>query len=96
MKRTFISVLTAMFLSMGILKTAHAGSKVVNLQVDGMTTPTCPTLLKAAVSRIKGVKHVQASLENRSATIEYDENITNLEKIQDTIESHVGFATNVK
>jgi copper chaperone CopZ len=96
MKRTFISVLTAMFLLTGLLTTAHAGSKVVNLQVDGMTTPTCPALLKSAVSKIKGVKQVQASLENNSATIEYDENITNLEKIQDTIESHVGFTTNVR
>ena len=98
MKRTFTSILTATCLSLllGFQTTAHAASKVVYLQVDGMTTPTCPTLLKSAVKDIKGVKHVEANLEKKSATIVYDESLISLEKIQNRIKSAVGFTTKVK
>lgn len=65
----------------------------VTLQVDGMTSPTCPVLLKSAVSKIKGVKRVDASLASHSATIEYDEHQTNLDQIRDAIEFQAGFGT---
>lgn len=75
---------------------AQGNTRIVNLLVNGMTSPTCPVLLKSAVKNIQGVKSVQASLENHSATIEFDEEQTSLEKIQDTIEASVGFSTKLK
>ncbi len=83
-------------LSLMFASVAHAAeTKVISLKVNGMTSPTCPTLLKSAVRKIKGVKGVQASLETRSATIEYEEGVTNLQAIQEQIESAVGFTTEV-
>lgn len=95
MKRSFFTVLTGIVLSM-LMTTAFADSRIVSLSVKGMTSPTCPVLLKSAVGKMKGVKKVEASLENHSATIEFDEKVTSLENIQDTIESRVGFSTHVK
>lgn len=68
----------------------------VTLQINGMTSPTCPVLLKSAVSKIQGVKRVDASLESHSATIEYDEHQTNLAQIRDAIEFQAGFGTEIK
>lgn len=84
-------------LAFGLLSYCHAAEyKLVTLQVNGMTTPTCPVLLKSAVSKIKGVKRVEASIEHHSATIEYDDNLTDLVQIQDTIEFQAGFTTDIK
>jgi copper chaperone CopZ len=43
-----------------------------------------------------GVKSVAASLKDHSATIEYDEELTSVDDIQDRIESEVGFSADVR
>lgn len=98
MKQLKTAIITGIFALLITMPTAYAGSatKVVRLNVTGMTSPTCPVLLKSAVRKINGVKNVAASLENNSATIEYDEKVTTLEKIQDTIAQQVGFGTDIK
>lgn len=89
----FIAFLTLFFAS---LNSYASTDKLVNLSVEGMFSNTCPILLKSAVSKIKGVKTVEASLENKSAKIEFDENITSLKNIQETIKTQVGFSTELK
>lgn len=75
---------------------AHAGdNNVVQLQIDGMVSATCPVLLKSAVQKIAGVKRVDASLENNTATIEFDANLTSLRNIRDVIEQQAGFGTHL-
>lgn len=94
MKSTiFISIFVLCVIFTSMSSYAQGSSTVVNLSVDGMVSGTCPMLLKAAVKKIKGVKNVQASLETKSATIEFDENVVTLKDIQKTIEDKVGFST---
>ena len=71
-------------------------NRVVKLNVDGMYTETCPVLLKSAVRKIKGVKNIEASLENKNAVIEFDDTITSLKNIQEVIEQQVGFSTELR
>jgi len=76
--------------------TAHAedaapSSVSVTFDVVGMVTKNCPTLLKAAVSRIDGVEAVEASLQTKSATVTYRPAKTNPEAIRRIIEDRTGF-----
>lgn len=98
MKRTTLYIIFSVivFFNSAAGALAEGKSKVVSLQVSGMISKTCPVLLKSAVRRLKGVKNVSASLENKSATIEFDEKQVSLEKIQDTIEEQVGFSTKLQ
>lgn len=98
MERTINYIIFSLiiFFNLANFANAEGTTRVVNLSVSGMMTRTCPTLLKSAVRKIDGVKHVDASLETRSATIEYDETRTSLDEIQKTIKSKVGFSTRLQ
>lgn len=94
MKTAIFTLFIVLLSSTGVY--AQGDTSVVNLHVDGMYTDTCPTLLKSAVRKIEGVKHVEASLEGKSATIEFDGSMTSLETIQDVIKDQAGFSTALK
>ena len=96
--QTKIILFITTILLLGMINSAAAQNRhtVVKLSVNGMTMPTCPAILKSAVRKIKGVKSVEASLDDHSATIEFDQNVISLENIQDIIESHAGFTTDLK
>lgn len=92
-----ITAFVLFFIGMSTSMSTYASTdKVVTLSVDGMTTDACPVLLKSAVQNIKGVKKVEASLEHKSATVEFDEKLTSLDNIQNIIETQVGFSTRLK
>jgi copper chaperone CopZ len=97
MKTKALILLCTLILATGGSTLARAAqSKVVQLQIGGMTSAACPVLLRSAVSRMPGVKSVAASLKDHSATIEYDEELTSVDDIQDRIESEVGFSADVR
>jgi mercuric ion binding protein len=64
---------------------------VATFAITGMATPSCPLLVKTAVGQMKGVKSVEADLESRSARVEYDEAVTNPQKILEVIKDKTGF-----
>ena len=72
---------------------AETKLRVVKLDVSGMSSPACPKILASAVKRLQGVKTVNASLEQHRATIEFDDSLTSLKTIQDTIYLQAGFST---
>ena len=59
-----------------------AAEKTVKLSVPGMTCPSCPYMVKQAVSMIDGVKAVSATMKDRSATVTFDDAVTTLDEIQ--------------
>jgi copper chaperone CopZ len=65
------------------------------LRIDEMSTPACPALVKAALRKLDGVVKVQASLEQRTATVEYDATKTDLAAIQRVIKQQAGFDSRV-
>lgn len=75
--------------------TAHAedvdATAVVVLEIQGMVTPACPTLVKAAVGKLEGVRKVEASLETKRARIEYEPAKVSPKKIRAVIKDQVGF-----
>jgi copper chaperone CopZ len=70
-------------------------TRVVRFRISGMLTPNCPKLVEAAARRVPGVTRVDASLESRSATVEYREGRTTPEKIRSVIVDQTGFQVEV-
>lgn len=94
---TSLALIGALALSTLLPHTAHAeDSKTVTFLVQGMVTKNCPVLVRAAVSKMKGVKSVDASLATKSATVEYFASATSPQQIQKVIKDRVGFDTQIK
>jgi len=76
-------VAAALFTSIMLLSPlSMAAEKIVKLSVPGMTCASCPYMVKQAISRGKGIKAVEATMEDRSATVTYDDALTSVEEIQ--------------
>ena len=59
-----------------------ADEQSVVLSVPGMKCPACPVTVMVAIKRVKGVKSVNVSLENKRAEVSYDDQLTNISKLQ--------------
>lgn len=68
----------------------RAETRVARFRIPGMVTPSCPVLVRSAVRRIAGVTRVDASLETRSAEVEYIAGRTSPEAIGKVIKDKVG------
>lgn len=60
--------------------------KEVNLKIEGMHCAGCSTRLEKVLNNLEGVEKAQVSLEEKKATIKYDETKINLENIKESIE----------
>jgi len=63
----------ALILFLGECGGAYATFKTVTLSVPDMDCPTCPIVLKKALSRVAGVSHVDVSLEKREVAVTFDD-----------------------
>ena len=57
---------------------AWATDKIIKLSVPGMSCASCPYIVKQAVSAVEGVVAVNATIEDRSATVTFDDSKTNI------------------
>ncbi|RME14158.1 MAG: heavy-metal-associated domain-containing protein [Bdellovibrio sp.] len=83
MKELLMSVFFVFSLQVPLL----AKEKRACYRVEGMTCATCPLTVKASVKKLDGIFSVEASLENKSASVEYDPQKTNVETIKKKIDS---------
>ena len=60
--------------------------KEINLKIEGMHCAGCSTRLEKVLNNLEGVETAKVSLEEKKATIKYDETKTNIENIKETIE----------
>jgi copper ion binding protein len=60
--------------------------KEVNLKIEGMHCTGCSTRLEKVLNNIEGVETAKVSLEEKKATIKYNEEETNIENIKEAIE----------
>ena len=60
--------------------------KEVNLKIEGMHYTGCATRLEKVLNNIEGVETAKVSLEEKKATIKYNEEETNIENIKEAIE----------
>lgn len=59
--------------------------KKVEIKVEGMHCEGCSNRLSRVLNNVDGVKEANVSLENKLASIEYDENITKIEDLEESI-----------
>lgn len=60
--------------------------KETNLKIEGMHCAGCSTRLEKILNNLEGVETAKVSLEEKKATIKYDETKINIENIKETIE----------
>lgn len=79
----------------GFSQIALAETRNACFSVEGMTCATCTVTTKAAIKKLKGIKDVQVSLDERSAVIKYDDALTSSDEIKKKIDS-VGYKATSK
>lgn len=60
--------------------------KETNLKIEGMHCAGCSTRLEKVLNDLEGVETAKVSLEEKKATIKYDETKINIENIKEAIE----------
>jgi mercuric ion binding protein len=80
MKKLIPSIVFAMLTTASSVATA--AEQTIKLSVPDMTCVSCPYMVKQAISAVDGIKAVKATMEDRSATVTYDDTVTSIEVIQ--------------
>ena len=60
--------------------------KEISLKIEGMHCAGCSTRLEKVLNNLEGVEIAKVSLEEKKATIKYDETKISLENIKESIE----------
>ena len=59
--------------------------KEINLKIEGMHCAGCSTRLERILNNLEGVEEAKVSLEEKQATIKFDETKTNIKNIKEAI-----------
>ena len=59
--------------------------KEIKLKIEGMHCAGCSTRLERVLNNLEGVEEAKVSLEEKQATIKFDETKTNIENIKEAI-----------
>lgn len=70
-------------------------SKVVTLDVPGMTCKFCPITVRKALNKVPGVIEAKSDFETKTATIKYDPTKTNVEALTKAT-ANTGYPSTVK
>ena len=60
---------------------ASESDETVTFDVEKMTCATCPIAVRKAMQRVEGVIEVEVSMEDESAVVTYDPNVTTAAEI---------------
>lgn len=66
-------MLPAILIILGLVAPAVAAERTVTLDVANMTCVSCPYIVSTALERVPGVKAVQVSFEDKTATVTFDD-----------------------
>lgn len=56
------------------------------LKVEGMTCATCKNAVEGALKKVAGVHKAEVDLNEKTATVQYDENATDVEQLKQAVE----------
>jgi mercuric ion binding protein len=70
-----VSAIAVVF-AVGMSTASFAAMRKVTLSVPGMTCPTCPITIRAALDRVHGVEVVKSNVEKRTVMVRYDDDKT--------------------
>ncbi len=59
--------------------------KEIKLKIEGMHCAGCSTRLERVLNNLEGVEEAKVSLEEKQATIKFDETKTNIQNIKEAI-----------
>ena len=81
---------TSLLASTGLM----AAEKTIKLSVPGMTCASCPYIVKGAINMLDGIKSVEATMDDLSATVTFDDEVTNISEIR-AATNDVGYPSTV-
>ncbi len=84
------------FLLSGILfsQMTFAAEQNTTLDIQNMTCAMCPITVKKSLTNVKGVTEVNISFENKTADVDYDDALTDVEKLISAT-TNVGYPSTV-
>ena len=65
----------------------QADNVLIKISVEGMSCLSCVAKVRKTLSDLDGIDEVNVSLENKSATIQYDPDNISIDKIRQSINS---------
>lgn len=71
-----------------------AQEQSVTLSVPGMNCPVCPITVKKSIEKVAGVKSVNVSYDNKTATVLYEGQQVDVSRIQKATEN-AGYTSEV-
>lgn len=72
-------------------KTIVANSKTASFEIEGMTCAEgCASLIESKLNKVNGVTEAKVDFDAKTATVIYDANKVNQEKITNTVEGIAG------
>lgn len=66
-------LIAAAGLALGLALPAAAAERTVTLEVENMTCASCPYIVRQALKGVEGVTAATVSLEDRTATVTFDD-----------------------
>lgn len=72
-----------------------AADQSVILSIPSMDCPVCPITIKKSLEKVKGVKSVDVSYENKTATVSFDTQLTDINSLLKATEN-VGYPSTLK
>ncbi|MBL4642842.1 MAG: cation transporter [Flavobacteriaceae bacterium] len=90
------SLLTAVLFASTVLASSvsMAADKTIKLSLPSMSCASCPYIVKGSINMLDGIKSVEATMKDLSATVTYDDTLTNVEEIREAT-ADVGFPSTV-
>ena len=71
-----------------------AAEQTIKLSVPGMNCASCPYMVEQAISKVDGIKSVEATMDDRTATVIFDDVLATVSEIQAATAS-IGYASTI-
>lgn len=79
MRKALITFIAGIAISVG--SSAFAAERTVTLAVQNMYCAACPHTVRASLQAVRGVERVVVSLQEKTATVTYDDARTNVRSL---------------
>jgi len=76
-----MKLLSLLILTFLLIAVTQASEKSTTLNIPGMDCGLCPITIKKALNKVDGVNNVTISLDDRTATVMYDDTKTSADNL---------------
>lgn len=80
---------------LGGLLAGIAAEQTIVLSVPGMNCSVCPITVKKSLQKVEGVKSVNVTYENKTATVSFDNEQTDISSLTNATRN-VGYPSHIK